>query len=226
MQGLPGALFTNYERAARLILANISSGSRYSSDEESDDDMPSDLRGRAYLQKNIKSNSVDVDSSKRRPSPHEGSSGDSAATAKARHSHKRTSFTRSRSPAVLRAPTSMKSLNRHLSPIVVRNNPRQISDLAEPQSLLPAGLRFQLRVPLSSWTCLFCIDTRKLGESLLLLISLLCASYCIAGYPTPNIPLLLNPETHVWLAFGKFDYYSLQQLLFMPKLRAGLQSSV
>ncbi len=146
--------------------------------------------------------------SKRRSSPHEHSSGDSTATSTVKNTHKRTSFTRSRSPAVLRAPTSLKSLNRHLPPTVVRNNPRQISDLAEHKYLLSPEFRLQLKIPLSSWTWTFSIDTRKLGESLLLLVSLFYATCCIAQYPTPEIPFLRSADTHVWLAFGNCECYS------------------
>ncbi|CAA7266925.1 unnamed protein product [Cyclocybe aegerita] len=84
-----------------------------------------------------------------------------------------------------------------MSPIVVRN-PRQ--GVQQPWNLLPAASSFRLRVPLSSTTWNFSIDTRKLGESMLLLISLLCAAHYISTCPTPKIPSVPIPNTHTWLA--------------------------
>ncbi|KAF8199644.1 hypothetical protein BJ912DRAFT_1020220 [Pholiota molesta] len=164
----------------------VSSGSHCSSDDETDNEVPSDLRGRAYSQKilqNADSSSRFKSSSKRRQSPHENSSGDSTATATAKRTQKRTTFARSRSPATLRAPNTMKSLNRHISPAVARSNVRQTPAHSEPKYILPSELH-----------------TRKLGESLLLLISLLYAARCIAQYPTPEIPFIRTFDTHLWLA--------------------------
>ncbi|KAF9484335.1 hypothetical protein BDN70DRAFT_910722 [Pholiota conissans] len=183
-----------------------SSGSRNSSDDETDNDVPSDLRGRAYSQKtlqNIDSGSRFKSSSKRRSSPHDNSSGDSTATASAtaKRAHRRMSFTRSRSPATLRVPTTLKSLHRHISPAVSRSNGRQTSVLSEPLYFLSSEIRLLLNVPFSSWSWTFAIDTRKLGESLLLLMSLLYAAHCVARYPTPKIPFIRSVDTHTWLAF-------------------------
>jgi len=199
MQGLQGKLqFSPY---ANAHLNNISSGSRYSSDDdESDDGLPSDLRGRAFSEKGLHSGENSrYTNSTRRPSPRGNSSGDSAATAtgRAKLTKKRT-FTRSRSPAVLRVPPSINSHHRHLSPTVHRS-PRRISG---PRHLLAADFRFLLRFPFSSLTWTFSIDARKLGESLLLLCSLLLATYHIRTFPTPKISFIANPDTHIWLAFG------------------------
>ncbi|KDR78911.1 hypothetical protein GALMADRAFT_64608 [Galerina marginata CBS 339.88] len=57
-----------------------------------------------------------------------------------------------------------------------------------------------MRVPLSSLTLSFSIDNRKLGESIILLASLLFSAYKLTRYPTPNIPILANQNTHTWLA--------------------------
>jgi hypothetical protein len=135
MQGPPGALTTDCNVSA-CPYHRVSSGSHCSSDDETDNEVPSDLRGRAYSQKilqNADSSSRFKSSSKRRQSPHENSSGDSTATATAKRTQKRTTFARSRSPATLRAPNTMKSLNRHISPAVARSNVRQTPAHSEPK---------------------------------------------------------------------------------------------
>ena len=201
MQGLQGQLqFSSYANAHS---DNVSSGSRYSSDDdESDDGLPSDLRGRAFSEKGLQnSENSKYTTSTRRPSPRGNSSGDSAATATGRTpSTKKRTFTRSRSPAVLRVPTNIKSLHRHLSPTVHRN-PRKIFG---PRHLLAADFRFLLRFPFSSLTWTFSIDARKLGESLVLLCSLLLAAYHITTFPTPKVLFIANSDTHLWLAFGDY----------------------
>ena len=184
-------------------LDNVSSGSRYSSDdEESDDGLPSDLRGRAFSEKGLHNgeNSKYVTST-RRPSPRGNSSGDSTATATGRaKSTKKRTFTRSRSPAVLCVP-NIKSHHRHLSPTVHRN-PRKILG---PRHFLAAECCFLLRFPFSSLAWTFSIDARKLGESLLLLCSLLFAAYHITTFPTPKKSFIVNPDAHIWLAFGDYS---------------------
>lgn len=143
----------------------------------------------------------------RRNSLHEHSSGDSTATTTtvkpASIAKRRTSFTRSRSPAVTRVPFNSTSHHRHISPAVTtRRSTRQNTVLSAPRYLLPAQCRFQLRVPLTSFAWTFSIDTRKLVESVLLLSSLLYAAYRIARYSPPKIPLFSHPDAHTWLAHG------------------------
>lgn len=204
MQGLQGQIqFSSY---ANAHLDNVSSGSRYSSDDdESDDGLPSDLRGRAFSEKGLHNGeNSKYSTSTRRPSPRGNSSGDSAATATGRpkSTKKRTSFTRSRSPAVLRTPANVNSHHRHLSPTVHRN-PRK---LFGPRHLLAAEFSFLLQFPFSSLAWTFSIDARKLGESLLLLSSLLLVAYHITTFPTPKVTFIVNPDTHIWLAFGNYSF--------------------
>lgn len=46
------------------------------------------------------------------------------------------------------------------------------------------------------------MDGRKLGESLLLLGSLIYAALHISSYTTPQIPFIVSPHTNPWLAIG------------------------
>lgn len=139
----------------------------------------------------------------RNRSPHGNSSGDSTATVTKKHKEKRTTFARSRSPAILRASNNSKATlrNRHLSPAVSRNPRHNLSNLAS-QNFLTSSCRIRLPLPLSSSSLVFSIDSRKLGESILLLGSLLYAAYHTTTYPSPIIPLITTAETHKWLALG------------------------
>ncbi|KAF9532582.1 hypothetical protein CPB83DRAFT_880691 [Crepidotus variabilis] len=168
-----------------------SSGSRASSgDETEDDDFPAGSRGRPYVPKNVQSanGTSQHTSSLRKRSPKGISSGDSTSTPNGVH-RRRTSFTRSRSPAVLRAPP--KALNRMNSPTLTRTFRRNI---------LPSELRFQLRIPFANCIYSFSIDFRKFGEALILLSCIIAASLCISSHPTPGIRYILHPESNYLLS--------------------------
>lgn len=176
----------------------ISSGSRPSSDDETeDDDFPNESRGRPYVPKNVqptnRATSNHRTSSIRRRSPKGTSSGDSTATP--RRVPRRTSFARSRSPAVLRTPTT-KSSNRLNSPIGTRTFRRTI---------LRTDVQFQLRFFLTKFVWSFSIDSRKAGEGLILLASLFAASLCVSSHTIPITPYVLNISPQYSLSAGELS---------------------
>ena len=182
----------------------VSSGSRYSTDDETDDDLPIDSRGRVYsisVQNgnagNGGPNNRSSPSTLRKLSPNGTSSADSTGTGVCKT---RTPFTRSHSPS-LRAPLNMKpppKSHRHTSP----------SQPHEPRTYLAAEFRLSLGLPLGLPSCTFSMDKRKLGESLLLLLSLLYSASCIRNYSTPDVQFTDNAS--VWRSYG--NYFSNIQL--------------
>lgn len=162
------------------------------------------MRGRPHLQKGVQAPAQELSSSStpskqtvspsgsRRRSPHSNSSGDSKPNASSRYQHtRRTSFTRSRSPAVSRNPTNQKVSNKMNSPNLTRYHKK---------TLLPGDCRFHLRFPLTTFTWTVSIDCRKLGESLLLLASVLFAASRISSYPTPKIPYIVSKNSNRLIA--------------------------
>ncbi len=138
------------------------------------------------------------------------------------HTHKhtrRTSFTRSRSPAAVlrRASPSLHKLSSN-SKSHYHHAP---TSLKSPSwSVLPAQLRFRFRVPLPplvffdfgrgesgdearSFVWGFSIDCRKLCEAGLLFGSVLYAARWIGEYKTPKIPYIVHPRTNELLARGE-----------------------
>lgn len=100
----------------------------------------------------------------------------------------RGSFTRSRSPAIL-PPVDVSSLSMPCiqpSPSIFARC-RQALPI---RGILPATLRFQTFIPLACTGLVFHIDTRKAGESLLLLGSLIYAS------------AKLSENSEVWISIG------------------------
>ena len=188
------------------LSCSVSSGSRCSTDDESDDNLPIDSRGRVYsisLQNGNASNggpdNCSSPSTLRKPSPNGTSSADSTGTGVCKT---RTSFTRSHSPS-LRAPLNMKpppKSYRHTSP----------SQPHEPRTYLAAEFRLPLELPLGLPSCIFAMDKRKLGESALLLLSLLYSASHIRNYSTPSMQLTGNADASVWCSYG--SYFSEVQL--------------
>jgi hypothetical protein len=100
----------------------------------------------------------------------------------------RESFTRSQSPVIL-PPVDVSSVSvpcRQPSPSVFARCRQALHD----RGILPATLRFQTFIPLACTGLAFHIDTRKAGESLLLLGSLIYAS------------AKLSQNTEVWISIG------------------------
>lgn len=128
----------------------------------------------------------------RRRSPHSNSSGDSRSNASSRYQQtRRTSFTRSRSPAVLHNPTNQKVSNKLNSPNMAKYQKR---------TSLPGDCYLCLRFPLTTFTWTISIDCRKLAETLLLLASILYAASRISSYPTPQIPYIVSKNGNQLIA--------------------------
>jgi hypothetical protein len=183
----------------------VSSGSRCSTDDETDDDLPTDSRGRVYSNglhnRNGGPKNPSSPSTLRKLSPHGTSSGDSTGTNRNGARKTRTSFTRSRSPNGLRAPLNLKpsqKLHRHLSPSL----PQNVRQTHEPQTLLAAECHLQFRFPPGFLYCNFSMDNRKLGESLLLLLSLLYSAFRMGSYLTPDVPFAANANPSTWRSYG------------------------
>lgn len=186
-------------RKKAMNILERSGGSKYSSDEDSDDDTPSDLRGRAFSEKRPQDNSSGgrySSHSVRRRSPHGASSGDSAKTIRR---EKRDSFARSRSPAL--AMLRASSRKRHLSPSVARIA-RQVPVPHKLRYILSSEIRLRLSLPFTPFAWTFCIDKRRAGENAILLASILGATYLILQYPTPIIPMIPMEDSHRYLALG------------------------
>lgn len=175
----------------------LSAGSRTSSDDETDDDDFSTdlLRGRTHLQKGVQTQHQEQSSlsvkqtsspaATRRRSPHSNSSVDSKSNVSTRYRHtRRTSFTRSRSPAVSHNPTNPK--------VLISSN----STFLRKRTILPCDCRVHLRFPWTTFTWTISIDYRKLGESLILLASLIYAAACISNYPTPEISYIVDRNSN------------------------------
>ena len=178
----------------------VSSGSRYSTDDETDDDLPIDSRGRVYsnsLQNgNGGPNNRSSPSTLRKLSPNGTSSADSTGTGVCKT---RTSFTRSHSPSLC-APLNLKPLpksHRHTSP-----QPWNI----EPRTYLAAEFRLLVGLPLGLPSCTFSVDKRKLGESVLLLLSLLYSASHIRNYPySTDVQVTGNADASAWCSYGKYS---------------------
>ena len=183
------------------LSCSVSSGSRYSTDIETDDDLPIDSRGRVYSNSLQNGNGGPKNSSSpstlRKLSPNGTSSADSTGTGACKT---RTSFTRSHSPS-LRAPLNLKpptKSNRHTSPSLPH----------EPRTYLAAEFRLPLGLPLGLPSCTFSIDKRKLGESVLLLLSLLYSASHIRNY-SPDVQFTGNADASVWCSYGN-DFSKIQ----------------
>ncbi|KAJ3535318.1 hypothetical protein NMY22_g6544 [Coprinellus aureogranulatus] len=137
----------------------------------------------------------------RSPDRDRTSSGESSTTgAHSVMARTRKTFTRSRSPVVTRK--SQPSIMRHLSPTALR--PARRHPLLIPISLLPANVA--LRIP---YFCAFSVDTRKLGEFVLLLGSLLYATSYLS-------PLGISPS-HIQ-SLNDWQALELRVLAFLSTL--------
>lgn len=230
MRGPRGASYYSHWRSSFTELYPLfnSSGSRDSSeDEDTDEEIIQASRGRANQEKPLQQingtlqHAHSSSLSARNPSPKGTSSGDSTVSGHTSIAKTRT-FARSRSPAVVRNTTNLMTVSksqRHMSPSVARNlRPNGVVPLAQ-HTVLPARIMLQLRFPLTQRALTFTIDARKLGESALLLISLLWAAHRISSYPTTDLPFVTNPDTNNQQALRKtFLIFRSWHLWFWPCL--------
>jgi hypothetical protein len=194
-----------------ILSCPVSSGSRYSTDDETDNDLPTDSRGRGYSDSLQNGNGGPKNRSSpstlRKLSPNGTSSADSTGTNRNGVGKTRISFTRSRSPN-LRVPRPAPKLHRHISPSL----PRNVRQTHEPRTFLAAECRLLLGFPLGLPSCTFSMDKRKLGESILLLLSLLYSASHIRSYSTPDVPFAANANASVWRSYGNYFFKNSTQL--------------
>lgn len=179
----------------RYAYITFSAGSRCSSDEETEteDETPSELRGRAYTQIRRIQNAVDDTSKNTSILVRDTSQGRSSGDSGGNNGRK---FTRSRSPAINRATSNLKvsakSL-RHMSPSTARAY-RLGSHMF---TVLPSRLEFQLHFPFISRAWAFSVDWRKFGESTLLFLSLLHAASILSAIEPPKSAVSQPVDTNL-----------------------------
>ena len=177
-----------------------SSGSASSTDEESEDEVPI-VRGRVsrtiFREKERNSASV-IDAKipkRRRPSIPQNptTSGDSSGPSKSSLAKVRVPFTRSHSPVIIRAAANpkTKSSQTHSPGVSHRQKILPVT-----KHILPSNICFHTGFPLPART--FCIDTRKAGESCILLGSL--------AYSIKNLSVHVSEGrlSHSWLLIGGY----------------------
>ena len=180
-----------------ILTRLCSSESRLTSDDETDDDFSTNLsRGRPHSQRKVQvqqepGSKHTASPLARRRSAHSTSSCDSKSNPSRYHHTRRTSFTRSRSPAVLPNPTNSKFSNKLNSPNLTGYRKWM---------LLPGDCRLYLRLPLTTLTWTISIDCRKLGETFLLLVSLLYAGSRISTHSTPQIAFIVSKNSNELIA--------------------------
>ena len=190
----------------------FSAGSRCSSDEETEDETPSELRGRAYTQTRRLHNAVDATSKNTSILFRDTSQGRSSGDSGGNNGRK---FTRSRSPAIIRATSNLKvsakSL-RNMSPSTARAH-RLGSDIF---TVLPSTLEFQLNFPFISRAWVFSVDWRKFGESALLFLSLLYAASILLAIKPPKSAVSQPVDTNLKVfGEGTSSFLSDQCLIYI-----------
>ena len=169
-----------------------SSESRDSSDEDSEVEVLSDLRGRTGSD-TPSQNEPARKKSTRNSSPPGASSSDSTTSGL---KQSRAPFTRSRSPVVFKGTSR---LHRRASPAPSRFSKLQPSM----RFVLPAELSFRVQLPLLGTAWIFRADTRHMGEAALIICSIFYATRSLSDYPTPSIPYLSGQTPHLTLQIGK-----------------------
>jgi len=112
------------------------------------------------------------------------------------------SFTRSRSSASARQPIHLLASRTrcHVSPMNTEVMKQRTSD---PITLFPAFLDLRLHFPFTSWTFTINVDLRKLGESVLLLGTLVHAVSHLESFPEVDFFPKTMSDVHYWLTTGK-----------------------
>lgn len=171
-----------------------SSASRSSSDDETEgDEFPAAFRGRTF------SHTKNPIEKKPLPIERPSSSGDSSATVR----QGRSTFTRSRSPAIVRSSLTSKTSHSHrlLSPAFSRLN-RPKSSLLDPVGVLPADIQLHIRIPFTPVQWVLVLPVPRFIEGILLLGSLLFAISRFPPFPTPQHPALSVIDSSKWISSG------------------------
>lgn len=174
--------------------------------EEDSDDDPHDVRGRRPSQKGLQRDARDAIRKRRHvTSPSQQRSGpippDHSNDAKQIGSlPRRMSFTRSRSP---HPRTFDNATNAAHLPSGASSFPQRHKLLPVAHTLLPAMISGSLSLPyFGTWT--FCMDTRYMGESLLLIGSLACFNKKFSDDTHDIIDLSISTGEYIFHTCAKF----------------------
>ncbi|KAK7044176.1 dolichol kinase [Paramarasmius palmivorus] len=166
--------------------------------DDSDDEIPPITpRGRTFSQSsartaiaNGKRSKATTSSSRRRPSPYHTSSGESSAA------NGRIPFTRSKSPMASQSTSRFLALGSQFrTPLLDRHR----TLLTGWRHVLPATFEMGTRIPFTSCTWTFSLDSRRAGESVLLLYSLVYASSKIWEDSDFQSPHFSSRSYNLWL---------------------------
>ncbi|KAG2157960.1 Fph type histidine kinase [Suillus bovinus] len=221
MQGLQGRNYSSSSSISKLTLCTQSSDQSSSETAEEDsDDEPRDVRGRRPSQKGLRRDVRDAIRRKRHAtSPSQQRSGpiplDYSNNGKQIGSlPRRMSFTRSRSP---HPRTFDNATNAAHSPSGASSFPQRHKLLPVVHTLLPAMISGSLSLPwLGTWT--FCMDTRYMGESLLLIGSLACFNKKLSDDTHDIIDSSMSTEMYVLIIIAMF--YIIRAHTILPQFNA------
>jgi hypothetical protein len=177
-----------------------SSQSEDSLDDSDDEIPPITPRGRTFSQSSAKTaiangkrSKATTSSSRRRPSPYHTSSGESSAA------NGRIPFTRSKSPMPSQSTSRFLTLGSQLrTPLLNRHR----TLLTGWRHVLPATFEMGTRIPFTSCTWTFSLDSRRAGESVLLLYSLVYGSSKIWEDTDFQSPHFSSRSYNLWLLTG------------------------
>ncbi|KAK2460914.1 hypothetical protein APHAL10511_007384 [Amanita phalloides] len=173
------------------------SASRSSSNDETEDEFPADFRGRtiSHTRSPIEKKPLPI----RHSSAHRHSSGDSTSTTVPQG---RSTFTRSRSPAILRSSLTSKTASypyRLLSPIRSRFT-RPKSPLVEPVVVFPGDFQLRIPIPFMSFKWVLTLYVRRFVEAILLLSSLFLAISKFSQFPTRKYSAFSIFDINWWIS--------------------------
>ena len=133
------------------------------------------------------------------------SSGDSSATTVRQG---RSTFTRSRSPAVVRSSLTSKTSHSHrlLSPAFSRLARPKFS-LLDPVPVLPSDVQLHIRIPFTTLTWALVLPVPRFIEGILLLGSLFFAISRFPPFPVPKHPALSVNDSSEWISSGNVANY-------------------
>jgi len=183
-------------------LSHLSSSASGSSDDETEDEMSNFSRGRsASLRFPDKTTKLAKRISAQWQGSQAGSSGDSTSDAM-NLTPDSLSFTKSRSSASAPQPIHLLAsrTRRYASPMNSDTIKRRASG---PFPLFPAFLDFRICFPFTSWAFTIDMDLRKLGESVLLLGTLVLAVSYLESFPEVDFFPKAMFDIRYWLTTGK-----------------------
>lgn len=181
-------------------LSYFSSSASGSSDDETEDEIS---RGRSASHKSSMDETTNLvkRTSVHGHGPQAGLSGDFTSDA-INITPNNPSFTRSRSSASARQPIHLLA-SRTRCRVSLMNTEVMKQRTSDPITLFPAFLDLRLHFPFTSWTFTINVDLRKLGESVLLLGTLVHAVSHLESFPEVDFFPKTMSDVHYWLTTGK-----------------------